>query len=198
MMTRHHISSLILSFGLITSACSSPMKTPDIKQNPHPIKRYEITMTIDGAPRAFDSINGYVVYQVENDDCVPLTKGSGARLAPDKSLPLEFTRDGNVFKSTFYADQLQDENYFGLGICHWTIGSAGANPKVGNYSFDLGITIDAARPKKVEVTYFTKKAFIEAASHDGEHDGGTIQTDYVAQHPQDFFSVSLEVKEDVK
>jgi hypothetical protein len=197
-MSKRIASALTLSFAFITSACGSSMKTPDIKQNPHPSQRFEITMTVEGAPDAFDSINGYVVYQVVNDACVPLQPGSGARLAPEKSLPLEFDRQGNVFKGVFYADQLQDENYFGLGVCHWGIASAGANPKAQNYSFDVGITTDAIRSGKAAVVYFTKKAFSEAASHSGEHDGGTVHTDYVAQHPQEFFSVSLEAKESVK
>lgn len=171
------------------------MKTPAIKQNPHPIGRVELSLTIEGAPGNFDSINGYAVYQVENDDCVPLTKGSGARLAPEKTLPVELTRAGNIFKGAVYADQLQDENYFGLGVCHWKLSSVGANPKIKEYSLDLGSLVDSLRANNTAVTYFTNQAFINATLHGGEHDGGTVFTDYVAQHRREFFSVSLEARE---
>ena len=83
----HLTSSLILSLALITSACGSSMKTPDIKQNQHPKMRYEIIMTIDGAPGPFDSVTAFVQYKVSNDRCVPLTPISGATLPPEHHLP---------------------------------------------------------------------------------------------------------------
>jgi len=189
---------LLLSLTLITSGCgASPMKTPDIKQNPNPKMRYEITITIDGAPGPFDSINGYVMYQVENDDCVPLQPGSGARLAPEKSMPVTFTREvsgSNVFKGTLYADLMQDENYFGLGVCHWTVGGTGANLNLGKIVFSSGMSLDDVQSQKPLVTYFANSLFHNPKMEGG--DTGTIRTAYVAQHPNEFFSVTLVTKKD--
>ncbi|WP_225563045.1 hypothetical protein [Rhodanobacter sp. DHG33] len=40
------------------------------KKNSHPIKRYEITATTD-APGPWDSVKGYIAYEVTNPECVP-------------------------------------------------------------------------------------------------------------------------------
>jgi len=189
---------LLFSLTLITTGCgASTMKTPDTKQNANAKQRYEITMTIDGAPGPFDSIDGYVTYQVENDDCVPLQPGSGARLAPDKSVPVTFTREAgadNVFRGTFYTDLLQDENYFGLGVCHWTVGGTGAKLNVGKTVFSTGMSLDEVRSEKPFVTYFANSLFHNPRIEGG--DTGTVRTAYVAQHPNEFFSVTLVTKKD--
>jgi hypothetical protein len=118
----------MLSLALLTStAYGAAMKTPDIKVNPNPRMKYEITVTIEGAPVAFDRIEGTVDYKVTNDACVPMTHFTGVTIPPEKrvSLPLEKV-SGNVYKASVYADLLQDENYFGMGVCHWSVVAASA------------------------------------------------------------------------
>ena len=170
------------------------MKTPNIKQNPHPTKRYEITMTIEGAPGPFDSINGYVLYQVDNEECVPVQPFSGARLAQRKSIPLALTRTGNVYKGTFYGDQLQDDDYFGLGTCHWAIASAGATINVKKVVFASGIGLKEIKTQKPYATYFANASYHDPKDQGG--DPGDIGTPYILQHPNEFFSVTLVAKED--
>jgi hypothetical protein len=64
------ISLAKMSLVLSTSACGSLMN-PDIRQNPHPKMRYDITMTIEGAPSPFDSVNGHMQYDISNERCAP-------------------------------------------------------------------------------------------------------------------------------
>lgn len=66
-MTTRLASAMLLSLALITSACGSSMKTPDIKQNSHSKMRYEVTLTVNSAPGPFDAVMGFVQYTVMND-----------------------------------------------------------------------------------------------------------------------------------
>jgi hypothetical protein len=201
-MSKHLTLSLILSLALITSACGSPMKNPDIKQNPHPRMRYEITMTIQGAPGPFDSVDGFVQYKVSNDRCVPLTPISGATLPPEKSVPIEFSHvSDNVYKGTLYADLLQDEDYFGLGVCHWAVVAATASLKVKKADFSPYLFADSILKQSSETLYFSKKQ-LEAASH-GEFGppvvSGVLPAEYKNFKPewqQDMFPIVLVAKKD--
>lgn len=201
-MSKRLTSSLILSLALITSACGSPMKTPDIKLNPHPKMRYEITMTIQGAPGPFDSVDGFVQYKVSNDRCVPLTPISGATLPPEKSVPIEFSHvSDNVYKGTLYVDLLQDEDYFGLGICHWAIVAATASLKAGKVDLSPDLFADSILKQASETRYFSKKQFeaIERGGPTSPFVSGVLPADYKSLKPewqQDMFPITLSAKED--
>ncbi len=201
-MSKHLSLSLILSLVLITSACGSPMKTPDIKQNAHPKMRYEITMTIQGAPGPFDSVDGFVQYKVSNDRCVPLTPISGATLPPEKSVPIEFSHvSDNVYKGTLYVDLLQDEDYFGLGVCHWAVVAATASLKAGKVDLSPDLFADSILKQASETRYFSKKQFeaIERGGPAPPFVSGVLPAEYRNLKPewqQDMFTVTLSARED--
>ena len=199
-MSKRLIFPLLLSLALLTSACGSPMKTPDIKQNPHPKMRYEITITIEGAPGPFDSINGSVHYGVANDHCVPLQPISGARLSPDKHIPLVFTHvSDNLYKGTLYADLLLDEDYYGRGICHWAIVGATAVFKVKTTDFSPAVFHDDIVAQKPVTTYFTNGGYLEATKNSGTERvvaGSPNRALYGAESRTDLFSITLVAKED--
>ena len=192
---------LLLSLTLITSGCgASPMKTPDIKQNPNPKMRYEITMTIDGAPGPFDAISGFVQYKVANDQCVPLTEGSGATLAPEKSVPINLTRiSDKVYKGTFYTDLLQDEDYYGRGVCHWAVVAATTALKVKAADLSPDIFLNDILAQKAVITYFADGGYQDA--RDGKDTFPTItgslkKSDYLPESRTDIFTITLAARED--
>jgi hypothetical protein len=198
-MTKRITVILALSLALITSACGSSMKTPDIKHNPNPEKRYEVTLTIDDAPGMFDSVQGYVLYQVAEDSCLPVQPGSGARLALRKNFPVLFQNSGgSTYTAVIFTDLLHDEDYYGLGICHWQVASSGAVIKLHNFSFNVGMDIDAIRSQRPALTYFSKESYSEAKANKVDTDNGTVRTAYVVQHPDEFFSATLTTREAVK
>jgi len=157
--------ALALSLTLTFSACGSPMKTPDIKQNPNPKQRYEITLKIDDAPGAFDSVTAKAGYQVANGRCVPLTPGSGATIVPREYLPLTLTRVGqNIYKATLYLDRFQDEDYYGLGVCHWELMSAGFELKVAGMTFHPAIMLNDIQAGVSPTRYFSKQTYADASA----------------------------------
>ena len=192
--------SLILSLALITSACGSSMKTPDIKQNPHPKMRYEITMTIDGAPGPFDSVTAFVQYKVSNDRCVPLTPISGATLPPEHRFPIAFTRvSDTVYKGFIYADMMEDENYYGLGVCHWAVVAASADLTIKGTSLSPAIFHDDIVAQKSVATYFVNSDYVDNSGANGQErvvSGNTNRAFYQPASRTDLFSIALAAKED--
>jgi hypothetical protein len=164
---------LVLLLALVVSACGASMQKPDLKMNPNPKKRYEVTMAIQDAPGPFDSINAYAVYQVLNDVCVALQPGSGARLAPYKKLPITLTRSGDSYVGTIYADQMLDEDYYGLGVCKWTLTIAGVELKARTNTFGAYLNINdknviSSQPK---VTYFGHSVYTDPKVENFDYKG---------------------------
>lgn len=155
------------------------MKNPDIKQNPHPTQRYDITLAIEGPPGPFDSITGSVDYQVSNDRCVPLTPISGATITPRKNVPFVLTRVGdNVYKGEVYADLFQDEDYYGLGVCHWEVVAAEAELKVRNLVFSPALYLADMKSGHTVPRYFSGRAY-------RDYHGDTL-IDIGNEHREDF------------
>ncbi|HEY0198832.1 MAG TPA: hypothetical protein VGC19_09860 [Rhodanobacter sp.] len=199
-MSKRLIFSLTLSLVLITSACGSPMKTPDIKQNPHPKMRYEITMTIQGAPGPFDSVSGFVQYKVSNSHCVPLTPISGATLPPESRIPIAFTRvSDNLYKAVIYTDLMQDEDYYGMGVCHWSVVATSADLKIKTTALSPAIFHDDIVAQKSVATYFVDSDYLDSDGAHGEERvvSGNLNRDfYLPASRPDVFSVVLSANED--
>jgi hypothetical protein len=195
-MKKRTMATLICSLVLITTACGSPMKNPDIKQNPAPKKRYEITITIKDAPGPFDSMRTLAQYDIENDRCVPLTPGSGATIAPDKEVDVALTHvGGNVYRGEVYTDLLQDADYYGLGVCHWKL--TGVSMYLQHKKLTMPPTIwhDNIVAQKSETTYFSGLSYSQADTERVD----TGVPDPSAMHKSDaVFSVTFESKEHIQ
>ena len=193
------IAVLAVFLAITTAACGQAMKKPDIKLNPHPKMRYEITLTIEDAPGAFDAVEGSAGYEVANDRCVPLTPFSGARLTPSKDVPLALTRvNGKVYKGELYVDLLAEEDYFGLGLCRWSMPFANFNLSIGNLVFGHSIALADILAGKSVVRYFSALRYHESSPlKQGERpwgNGGQPQrSDF--KEPKSTFSMTLTAKE---
>jgi hypothetical protein len=176
------------------------MKTLDIKQNAHPTQRYEITLKIEGAPGPFDSVTAKVGYQVANKGCVPLTPFTGATVVPREYVPLTLNRIGdNTYKGTFYADRFQDEDYFGLGVCHWELMSAGVEMKVGGMLFNPAIMPSEIKAGATVVRYFSKNTYANASNPEVtpfSDSGNQKRQDF--KDPNNTFSTTLTAEESVQ
>jgi len=193
------IAMLAVFFAITTAACGQAMKQPDIKLNPHPKMRYEITLTIEGAPGPFDAVEGSAGYEVENGSCVPLTPFSGATLTPEKDVPMALSRvSDKVYKGEVYVDLLQDEDYFGLGLCRWSMPFANFSLRIGGLVFGHSIALDDILAKKSATRYFSTLSYRESTPlKDGErpwvNSGNAQQSDF--KEPKSTFSMTLTAKE---
>ncbi|WP_296258158.1 MULTISPECIES: hypothetical protein [unclassified Pseudomonas] len=141
-------------------AYGQSMVQPDVSINQHPTMRYEVTVKLDGAPGSFDRIEGMADYRVKNEDCVALTPVTGATVPPERRVPLKLVRsEHNLYTFEFFADLLQDKNYFDKGVCHWVIVAVSAN--LWNKSVDFSAPLfhdDLFRGRSV-TRYYSNRSY---------------------------------------
>jgi hypothetical protein len=188
-------SFLILSLILITSACGSSMKKPDIKHNPQPRMRYAITVKVDGAPGPFDQVTGFVQYRVANERCVPLQPVSGATVPPEEDVPLVLTRVSDTeYEGTVYGDLLLDEDYYGLGICRWSMTAVVAELKKNAVTFSPDLSSGELNGQASKTVYFWRNDYLDADTERSE--AGSTQRSYYKKEIQDeLFTVTLTSEE---
>jgi hypothetical protein len=164
MRTRlNHRRTMLTMISLLPftfSAYGAAMNKPDIKLNPQPRMRYEITIKVDNAPGPFDRVEGVIDYRVSNENCVPLTPVTGATVAPEKRVPIVLTHaGGNVYKGEIYADLIQDEDYFGKGVCHWSVVAASANLFVKQVDFSAPLFHEDLLKGKPVTRYYSNRSY---------------------------------------
>jgi hypothetical protein len=179
--------------SLTFSAYGASVKNPDVKLNSNPRMRYEITAAVKGALGAFEAIGGHVDYKVMNPACVPLTPYNGATVEPKKALPVVYERTGDgVYKGVVYVDQVQDEDYFGLGVCHWSIVGATADFHHGQVNFSPAIYLKDILAGTEVVRYFSLHSY-ENVSHDSIDVGAPSKSAY--NEPERTFTITLKAAE---
>lgn len=192
-MRKQIISLLTLA---LLSGCTRTVNPSDIKQNPNPKQRYEITMTILGAPGPFDSIEGYMGYDIENKKCIPEDPVSGKRSMPDATAAFAFIRlSDNIYKGVIYMDYFSDEDYYGLGVCRWQLTSSYEKLKINGVVMSPAIFLKDVTSNSSTTAYFSRKSYFDKKST-GRQDFG-MPTNYlnqVKEHPDDYFSITLEAK----
>lgn len=126
-------------------AATAVMTLPDIdiKQNISPKRSYALGINFSGLPGSISNLVATADYVVDNVECVPPQKISGARLRPEHSQQLTLQQvDNNLFATMIHADALQDEDYFGLGVCHWGLNWATIRFESPTTKFVGAISID--------------------------------------------------------
>lgn len=151
---------------------------PDIKLNPHPTQRYEITVTTD-APGPWDAVQGHVSYIVKNADCTPKNNFEGIHTVPSTGRSFTLTRvDDKTYRGYVYRDLLEGGNYFGLGVCHWEMENVGASFLAHGLTFSAGLafydraTGRFAVSEKPSTEYFSKREYFDKTLKDQPPENG--------------------------
>jgi hypothetical protein len=101
---------------------AAPVPEIDVRQKTSPKQQHDVVFTFNGLPDAISDVTATADYAVDNIECVPPHVGSGARLRPEHSLSLVLQRiDRNKYATTVYADAIEDEDYYRLGVCKWSL-----------------------------------------------------------------------------
>ena len=114
--------------ALLLGACAKTPESPVAKTNPNPTQRYEITVELIDPPRDIQKITGVAKFGVGTRACLPYrekiardTVGASSQ----KEFPLVRVSD-NTYKGHIFLDWPIDEDYYGLGVCEWRIGTVDA------------------------------------------------------------------------
>ncbi|WP_196298219.1 hypothetical protein [Xanthomonas albilineans] len=199
MKLQHLAATAIMPLALTAAGCSKGIDVGNDGAtghlNPHPVKRYEVIAT-SHAPGPWDSIKGYIGYDVINEKCVPMMPFVGVRQTPNTGLDVPMTQvDDHTWKGYFYRDALLNEDYFKLGVCHWDVTSVGVSAKGQGVTFGWGGMLVELLRESQEVYYFKKSSYGDR--HLVEYGAQTLvgDDDEVLQHPDAHFSVTISVKE---
>jgi hypothetical protein len=102
-------------------------------------------------------------YEVTNPACVPETGGpmNAMRIAPRAWPPITFHKiSGNVYQGTVYADYFQDEDYYGLGVCRWSLMSVVTKLKVRGNTFFSSLSQSELFAQKTVDNYFVRDEYL--------------------------------------
>lgn len=166
------------------------------KKNPHPVKRYEVTATAQ-SPGPWDSVKSYIGYDVINPECTPEDKFLGVHELPqDVGQDIEMTKvDKNTWKGYFFRDFIEDEDYYGLGDCHWDATSVTANFTAHGIRFNSGSVLNEFLRKGPQTGYFKKSIFGDRSFPLDSIPGFSVSNPQVIQEPGAFFPIMVTVKE---
>ena len=114
--------------ALLLGACAKTPESPVAKTNPNPTQRYEITVELIDPPRDIQKITGVAKFGVGTRACLPYREKI-ARVTIGASYQKEFPLvrvSDNTYKGHIFLDWPIDEDYYGLGVCGWRIGTVDA------------------------------------------------------------------------
>ncbi|WP_454691102.1 hypothetical protein [Achromobacter aloeverae] len=154
--------------------------------------KYEITATVSDPSLAFEPVQGYADYVVDTPNCVPLTRFTGATIVPEYRAPIELRRVApNTYRGELVFDLPKDEDYYGQGVCHWTLVAVSADLHRHKVNFSPALYKDKLLATGKVVRYFSKKSYAadEMERIDiGEQDAAQYQD------PGNVFSISVQAR----
>lgn len=105
-----------------------------------------------------------------------------------------------VYKGELYVDLLADEDYFGLGLCRWSMPFADFGLQIGNLVFGHSIALEDILAGKSVTRYFNNGSYFSeyAKSKKDDHplisSGRANRSDF-GQDSKNTFSTTLTAKE---
>lgn len=174
--------------ALVLASCANQNGEPSVQLNPHPTQHYTVDASIVDAPGPFDKVEAEAVYGVEDRSCVPLTPVSGVRITPRHEIPLSIEKVGSVYRTSFMADAILDGDYYGHGVCHWTLNLVSITATRQARRF-ITVIPPVGRYAKNEVTaYFSHQSYDHASkalTDTGLYDKAGFE------HPDETFHIDL-------
>ncbi|HEX5305350.1 MAG TPA: hypothetical protein VFW82_04620 [Dyella sp.] len=189
--------SVAAALTLLTlTACSRTMDDSDIKQNPHPKQAYEITVRLENVPGTVKAVTGSTLMEVADTDCVPQDPVSGARPYPHPAPAFELRQiQPNVYKGVAYLDPLADEDYSGLGVCHWRLNMLNVRAEIGKAEYVAGLTLDQVKAGSEGGSFFRDLFYKGDPEHWIAMSWPTDHLQDVQKHPDQFFAIKVAAKE---
>ena len=173
----------------------------DVKSNPHPVQRYELTVTVD-APGPWDKVSGLVSYDITNEKCIRYNDFEGVYMRP-ASVSREFALtkvDDRTYRGYFYRDALVGGDYYGKGVCRWDVSGVGPFLTVHGLTFAPGVAFDVHKENfgdtldgSSSTLWLDTKEYFDRSLNNANYGTGTMSD--MERTQGEWFSVTTTVKE---
>ena len=199
---------------LSLNACGGSEKSMSIQEqtearfqlNPHPKQAYRLKIKINDAPGPLVSMNNTYIRYMARDCSYVINHIEGVTSHPRKYVDIPLRQvDKNEYEASFYFDAVQDEDYFGEGVCHWKPDGFGGTFKATGKEEETGFTIsDVMRnllEKKTLTKYYWKWSYPYFTREDGSispdfvNFGITSPELYSAEEHKEMFTITVTLEE---
>jgi hypothetical protein len=214
------VTALGLFLALAATACgSTPMQSqvprthvdvkdnqpprPVIQRNPHPTA-YQVSVSIKDAPGPFEVVKAAMQYEVLDPSCRPDLGGmAGTRASLLEWVPVDLHKQADgTYRGMIYDGLLKDEDYYGLGVCHWSLVTVQfkliAEDNESDTEFSYHLWHDDIVSNAVKKAYFPQRAYpktsIEGMTFPGEEKIERFKPEARGK----LFTINLIIKEDEK
>ena len=163
--------------------------------NPNPQQAYEVVLTIQDAPGPFKVKGWSAMYEATGCNYVT-NEWAGARGQPRRLVEIPFTEspDGSQV-ATLFLDALQDEDYYGNGVCRWRLTSAGpwfqATGDSGDTTFDVNLNPEQLLAESPVVLFYWKGHYPRAKVDRFSTSGNTDREKFAPEIRNNLFSMTL-------
>lgn len=171
------------------------------KLNPSPRKAFEVTLTLKDAPGTFGLVQGAAQYDVSNEaECgkIQPETGTAGRITSQEDFALKKISD-TEYRGTVYLDLMQDEDYYGRGVCHWEFSGAsvllkatGADADTRFLSFVEGKTVTA---QQSQTKYYWREGYPHSGMDDFPDVGELTPEKFKPEIRDNLFTITLAAKE---
>ena len=199
---------------LSLNACGGSEKSMSIQEqtearfqlNPHPKQAYRLRIKINDAPGPLVSMNDTYIRYMARDCSYVINHIEGVTSHPRKYVDIPLRQVGkDEYEASFYFDAVQDEDYFGEGVCHWKPDGFGGTFKATGKEKETGFTIsDVMRnllEKKTLTKYYWKWSYPYFTREDGSispdfvNFGITSPELYSAEEHKEMFTITVTLEE---
>ena len=176
--------------------------------NPHPKQAYRLRIKINAAPGPLKLMRNMSVGYGARDCSYIINHIEGASANPEKKVRAETRKLAEFeYETIIYADAVQDEDYFGEGVCHWKAEGFGlgfqATGSPNETIFNFGDSLDDLIEKKTLTKYYWKGGYPYFKNIDGSNSntentvsfGGDTLTDFSEDRWQDLFTIAVTLEE---
>ena len=199
---------------LSLNACGGSEKSMSIQEqtearfqlNPHPKQAYRLKIKINDAPGPLVSMNNTYIRYMARDCSYVINHIEGVTSHPRKYVDIPLRQVGkDEYEASFYFDAVQDEDYFGEGVCHWKPDGFDGTFKATGKEEETGFTIsDVMRnllEKKTLTKYYWKWSYPYFTREDGSispdfvNFGITSPELYSAEEHKEMFTITVTLEE---
>ncbi|MDO4641718.1 MAG: hypothetical protein Q4A84_08495 [Neisseria sp.] len=193
------------------SACSEPENGMSSIQeqtekrfqlNPHPKQAYRIKIKINDAPGPLKLMQDMTIRYMARNCSYIINKFEGASTEPTKRISTKLHQIGqNEYETVVYFDAMQDENYFGQGVCQWQPDGFGtsfkATGKPEETTFNVSDLMEHLTEKKALTKYYLKDRypFPITRQYDYTDFGSGSIDDFSAKNQKNLFTITVSLEE---